>query len=143
MSPQVTCFADAQNDRLHEAIESAQEMARRDLGEVPGPDRVLDGFQQRVLPDALRAAQHQRVIDFSLRDTVRGCASQRTMCPVIVRIDLGQMIEPRIDQTPVTVLDRWRPIEVETVRARALDPPSIATSLSVMIIGRPGAHVIW
>ena len=39
------------------------DLLRRDFMEIPGPDCVLHGLEQRVLADALSATEHQRVID--------------------------------------------------------------------------------
>ena len=64
---EVARLADAQDHRFQEAVEAAEHLLRRHLGEIPGADRVLDRLQQRVLADALLAAEHQRVVDLLVR----------------------------------------------------------------------------
>ena len=60
---EIARLGNAQDHRLQEAVEAAEQLQRRDLGEVPRADRVLDRLEQRVLADALAAAEHQRVVD--------------------------------------------------------------------------------
>ena len=64
---EVARLADPQDDALEEAVEPAEQLLRRDFGEVPRPDRPLDRLEQRVLADALRAAEHERVVDLLFR----------------------------------------------------------------------------
>ena len=71
---------------------------------VPRPDRALDRLEQRVLADALLAAEHERVVDLLLRplhpvgqpfDDVVG----------VVRIDVADVVEPRAGLVGVARLD--------------------------------------
>ena len=41
-------------------------MFRRHLGKIPRSDRPFDGLEERILPDALSAAENQSVIDLLL-----------------------------------------------------------------------------
>ena len=60
---EIARFADAQDDGLQVAVEAAEHVLRRDLGEVPRSDRALHRLEDGVLADALRAAENQRVVD--------------------------------------------------------------------------------
>ena len=75
---EVARLGDAQDHRLEESVEAAEQLHRRHLGEVPRADRVLDRLEQRVLADALGAAEHERVVDLLGRelDAVRQPADQ-------------------------------------------------------------------
>jgi hypothetical protein len=65
--PEIARPAHAEDDALHEPVEATQQVSGRYLGKVPRPDGVLDGLEQRVLADALRTAEHQRVINLLVR----------------------------------------------------------------------------
>jgi hypothetical protein len=69
--PEIARPAHAEDDALHEPVEATQQVSGRYLGKVPRPDGVLDGLEQRVLADALRTAEHQRVINLLVRDVLR------------------------------------------------------------------------
>src|SRR5262249_49406998 len=48
-----------------ERIESGKQVGRFDLLEVPATNRFLYCLQQRIFPDALRADEHERVVDLA------------------------------------------------------------------------------
>ena len=121
---EVARLVDAQDHRLQEAVEAAEHLLRRHLGEIPWPDRVLDRLQQRVLADALQAAEHERVVDLLVGPLH---AVRQPMDDVIgvVGIDLVDVVEPRAGLGGVAGSMRRRPIEVEAASRRALDPAAL------------------
>ena len=64
---EIARLADAQDYRFQITVESPEHVLRRNLSEVPRPDRTLHGFERSVLADALRAAEHQSVVDLLCR----------------------------------------------------------------------------
>ena len=82
--------------RLQEAIEAAEHMLRRHLGEIPRPDRVLDRFEHRVLADALIAAEHERVVDLLLRALHSMREPFHDVIGVVLAENLVDVIEPSV-----------------------------------------------
>ena len=92
---EVARLVDAQDDGLDEAVETAQQFGRRHLVEIPRPDGVLDRLEHRVLADALRAAQHQRVVDLLAR-ALHAVRQPADDVLGVVGIDLADVVEPRL-----------------------------------------------
>src|SRR5271155_5694194 len=64
---EVARLADAEDDRFQMAVETSEHGLRLDFLEVPAADRVLYRLKQRVLADALLAAEDQGVVDLDVR----------------------------------------------------------------------------
>ena len=112
-----------------------------DIGEIPRPDGVLDRLEQRVLPDALRAAEHEGVVDLLLR-LLHAVREPLRDVVGIVRIDVLHELEPACRLSAIARLDGRRQVQIEDVGTVSLDPAPFVIRRSLMIIGSPGAHVI-
>ena len=69
---EIARLADAQDHRFQEAIEAAEHCCGETSVKFHGPIGVLDRLQQRVLADALLAAEHERVVDLLVQAAARG-----------------------------------------------------------------------
>ena len=116
---EVARLADAQDHRLEEPVEAAEHLLRRDLEEIPGTDRVLDRLEQRVLADALFAAEHQGVVDLvgRLLNAMRQPADD---VAGIVAVELLDVVQPAIGVTGDRRDDR-RAVEVEDLASQAAE----------------------
>jgi hypothetical protein len=122
---EVSRLADAQDDRLEEAVEAPEDLLRRDFLEVPWPDRVFHRHQQGILPHALiRAAEHQRVVDLVLR-VLHPVGEVLHDVVGIVAEHLVGVVEPSLGLRGVAGDDRRRPVEVEASDPFALDPSAL------------------
>ena len=87
-------FRDPQHDALEEAVEAAEHLLRRDLDEVPRAYGALDGFEQGVLADALKAAEDEPMIDLLVRP-LHAMGEQRDDVVGFVGVDRPDMRDPR------------------------------------------------
>jgi len=89
---------------------------------IPGADGVLDWFEQRVLADPLRAAEHECMVNLLAR-TLRSMREPRNDMGGVIRIEHADVIEPRAGFGGVVArLDPRRPVLVERGCALALNP---------------------
>ena len=87
-------FGDPEHDAFGEAVEAAEHLLRRHLDKVPRADGALDRFEQRVLADALKAAEHQAVVDLLLRP-LHPVGEEGNDVVGLVRVDSADMLDPR------------------------------------------------
>src|SRR4051812_3030518 len=60
---EVAGLTDSNDDTLCPPVKAAKHLAWRDFGPIPCSYCALDGLEQSVLANTLRAAQHQSMID--------------------------------------------------------------------------------
>src|SRR5262249_40296422 len=100
---------------------TAEHVLGRDLVEIPWADSVFDRLEQRVLADALVAAEDERVVDLLLR----ALHAMREPCNDvfgIMGVNLIHVFRPWIGFADVSLLEHRRAIKVEATHAFALDP---------------------
>ncbi len=118
---EIARLVDAQDHGFDEAVEPPEHVLRRHFAEIPRADRVLDRFEHRVLADALRAAEHERVVDLLLRP-LHAVGQPQDHVLGLLAVDLADVLQPRPGLAGIAWLDLRRPVEVETAHAAALDP---------------------
>ena len=114
---EIAGLVDAQDHALDEAVEAAEQLHRRHFGEVPRADRVAHRMQQRVLADAGRAAEQQRVVDL-LGRALHPVRQPAEDVAGVVGIDLADMVEPWLGLAGIAGQAARRPVEVEDGRSR-------------------------
>src|SRR5262249_51416814 len=110
----VAGFAHAQDHRLHVAVEAAHELHRANLVDVPRPDGVRDRLDDRVLADALRATEHDRMVDL-LAWALHTMGEPADDVLGLVGEDALHMRKPRTGSVGAAVLDHRRTVQVEGV----------------------------
>ena len=118
---QVTRFVDAQDHRLKEAVETAEQVLRRYFEEVPRADRVLHRLKRGVFANALIAAEHQCVVDLLAWSLHPLRKPLHDMVGVIAK-HAAYVIEPGAGVAGITWLERRRAIQIEAAHPAALDP---------------------
>ena len=121
---EIARFADAQNDGPQVAIEAAEHVLRRDLGEVPRSDSTLHGLEGGVLADALCSAEHQRVVNFLGRSLPTMCEPLEDMLGAVAEHAV-QVVEPRPGFVRIAQHNVRRAVEVEARHAWVFDPATL------------------
>jgi hypothetical protein len=98
-------------------------MLRRDLGEVPRPDRLLDRLEQGVLADSLGAAENKGMVDFLMRPLDPVGKPSDDMAGVIAEKAVG-MVKPWVGASGSSG-DGWGPVKVKHGASRPLDPSAV------------------
>ena len=125
---QIARLADPQDHRLQEAVEPPQHLLRRHLLKIPGPDRVFDRLEQRVLADPLLPAENKRVVDLLLR-SLHPVRKPIDDVVGLVRVNQPNVIEPSVRPFPDRPARLSGPIEIETCDATAFDPAALKDEL--------------
>ena len=119
----------------------AEHVLRRDLVEIPGPDRRLHRLQQRVLADPLRAAEDQRVIDL-LGGRCTRCASQRRMWSASSPKTLRTWSSQGSASAALPGSIAGGRYKLKHRQPAPLDPATLRDQRSQITSGSPGAQVI-
>ena len=64
---EIARFADPQDHRFYEAVETAEQLLRGNFGEIPWTDGALDRFEHRIFTDAGRSTEHDHMINLLSR----------------------------------------------------------------------------
>ena len=84
-------------------------MFRGHLGKIPRSDRPFDGFEERILPDALSAAENKSVIDLLLWPLNPMSQPVDDMIRRVAENVLG-VVKPNSGVGRLPALDHWRSI---------------------------------
>jgi hypothetical protein len=113
---EVLAFGDAQNHRVNELVKVPQHRLRRDFMEIPRADGALQRFEDRILADALLAAESQYVVDLLARPLhAMGLPALDVTC--FIGPQSVQMVAPEPDLATCRGYDLGRLVEVEDASA--------------------------
>jgi hypothetical protein len=114
-------FADPQDNRLHEPVEPAKHLHRRDVLEIPWTNRMLHRLEHRVLADTWLSGEYKGVIDLnfwllpSLREPFDDMIG-------IVGKDHMHEINPPTSLVWIAQVNVRRPVQIEAAHAVSVDP---------------------